>query len=86
MKEMKEMFNKPYSVNTPQEPKLIGITQLSKRWSMSRHHIWNQIHKDAIPGIKSGDKWFIPMAFVKGFEKLAEQRSKEVMETHEGNT
>ena len=84
MKEMKEMFN--YSANTPQEPKLIGITQLSKRWSMSRHHIWNQIQKDTIPAVKSGTKWFIPMSFVKEFEKLVEQRSKEVMENHEGDS
>ena len=79
---MKEMFN--WSTNTPQEPKLIGITQLSKRWSMSRHHIWNQIQKDTIPAVKSGTKWFIPMSFVKSFEEFTEQRAKEVMEDHKG--
>ena len=84
---MKEKFN--WSTNTPQEPMLISITRLAKRLGFSRHHVWNLIDRDEIPAVKSsltGNKWFVPMSFVKEFEKLLEQRSKEVMEKYEGDS
>ena len=63
--------------NNPVEPKLLGITQVAKRWGFSRHHIWNLIDRNDIPAVKSGNKWFIPMAFILEYEAIQEKRSKE---------
>ena len=65
------------NINRIAEPKLIGITGLGKRWSMSRHHIWNQIDKGLIPAVKSGKKWFIPMSYVLEYEKIHDKLAKE---------
>ncbi len=65
------------NINRIAEPKLIGITQLSKRWTCSRHHIWNKIDQGQIPAIKSGKKWFIPMSYVLEYEKIHDKLAKE---------
>ena len=84
---MKEKIK--WSTNTSQEPMLISITRLAKRLGFSRHHVWNLIDRDEIPAVKSsltGNKWFVPMSFVKEFEKLLEQHSKEVLKKYKGDS
>ena len=81
---MKEKIK--WSTNTSQEPMLISITRLAKRLGFSRHHVWNLIDRSEIPAVKSGNKWFIPMAFILKYEELLEQHSKEVMEKYKGDS
>ena len=63
--------------NNPVEPKLLGITQVAKRLGFSRHHLWNLIDRGEIPAVKSGNKWFIPVAFILKYEELLNKESDE---------
>jgi len=64
-------------VNNPEDRKLISIPKLAKRWDVSRHHIWNEVHRGNIPAIQSGKRWFIGMNFVLGWEEMHDQLAKE---------
>ena len=56
---------------TKTEVTMISIPNLAKTWGCSRNFIWERCKTREIPATKIGDRWFIPMWWVK------EQESKE---------
>ena len=52
------------------EVTMISIPYLSKRWGCSRNFIWDRCKTKEIPATKIGDRWFIPMWWVKEQESV----------------
>ena len=47
------------------EMTMISIPNLAKSWGCSRNFLWERCKTDEIPATKIGDRWFIPMWWVK---------------------
>jgi len=48
---------------------MISIPVLAKTWGCSRNFIWQRCKSGEIPATQIGDRWFIPMWWVKEKEK-----------------
>lgn len=53
----------------PDEPRMISIIKLSRQWGCSRNFIWERCKSGEIPATKIGDRWFVPMWWVKEKER-----------------